>query len=465
MIKSRYYLRYDLEKEILVINTLTGSVDYFSKEMIGLFDKLESVECSELSGEEQEFIHHLKQRGYVFSSKEEEEKRLKQAMKFATNLDVMQYIICPTYTCNFRCPYCFEDHAIHEKVSIMSDEQLEGVWDAIQHFHQESRLMKGHLHLFGGEPLLPLTQNIIKKICDKAVEWDFRIGCNTNGFHLALFIDTLASYGDRISIAVTIDGPEDIHNQRRILAGGQGTFQQIVRAIGEALVKELRIVVRINIDRSNISRVSELVEYFRENKYLDYETFGIHFAPITDHTCQSTGENLMQGVEIIKLLRRDILDFDELIASKKLMIGPDMWRFMQPLIQLDPELKGHAQPFFPQTVFCESVQGKQIAFGPDSHIYACPDLVGRPEFKIGDYFPQMILNDRKWLKWNEFNSFTISQCKSCSSAPICGGGCAAEALVTFGNLEQPHCTHADSKVYEYLDTIRNDLVAQGGTSK
>ncbi|XOS92834.1 SPASM domain-containing protein [Brevibacillus laterosporus] len=73
----------------------------------------------------------------------------------------------------------------------------------------------------------------------------------------------------------------------------------------------------------------------------------------------------------------------------------------------------------------------------------------------------MNLNDRKWRKWNEFNSFTISQCKSCSSAPICGGGCAAEALVTFGNLDQPHCTHADSKVFEYLDTIRNDLVAQG----
>ena len=52
----------------------------------------------------------------------------------------------------------------------------------------------------------------------------------------------------------------------------------------------------------------------------------------------------------------------------------------------------------PNIVYCESAEGKRVVFGPDNHIYACPDLVGRSEFKIGDYFPKFSRQDWKWEK-------------------------------------------------------------------
>ncbi|MEM5687225.1 hypothetical protein AAHB49_15690 [Bacillus cereus] len=63
-----------------------------------------------------------------------------------------------------------------------------------------------------------------------------------------------------------------------------------------------------------------------------------------------------------------------------------MYRFFKPIMQLDSELKNKIEMVVPNIVYCESAEGKRVVFGPDNHIYACPDLVGRSEFKIGDYF-------------------------------------------------------------------------------
>nr|WP_113757786.1 radical SAM protein [Brevibacillus laterosporus] len=411
----------------------------------------------EFTEEQMEVVSHLIKRGYVYNSEAEEEELLKQAMVFARKTQVMQYVICPTYTCNFRCPYCFESHEIHEKMSLLTDEQPNEIWKAIDFFHQESGLKKGMINLFGGEPLLPFTHKIVQKICEKAVELDFEIGCNTNGYHLPTFVDLLENYKDRLNLTITIDGPEHIHDQRRILVGGKGTFKKIDNSIVDVLNRGISITVRVNIDKTNKNTVSTLIEHYKENEILGREGFKIHFAPVTDHTCQSTGDNLMQGIEILKQLRRDISNLEELENQQKIIVGSDMYRYVYSVSQLDPELQRKAIPFLPNIVFCESVQGRKITFGPDNHIYACADLIGRAEYKIGDYYPDFLLKEWKWDKWKSFNSLTIPQCRSCSSAPICGGGCAAEALVVYGNLDQPHCTHAGEQVLSYLDSIRKEL--------
>ncbi|WP_281886803.1 radical SAM/SPASM domain-containing protein [Paenibacillus sp. YYML68] len=464
MILNKFHLRYPLDdKETLFINTLTGALDYFSNDVIEYIDRLTTYgPAATQTKEEEALVHLLKQRGYMYDSVQEENKRIQQALTFSTPLQQMEYVICPTYTCNFRCPYCFEDHSIHEKISLMTDEQLDAVMLAIDYFHKESGLQKGFLQLFGGEPLLPFTRDIVKKICDKAVTMDFRITCNTNGFHLESYVDLMFHYRDRINITVTVDGPEEIHDKRRILTGGQGTFSRIEKGVLAALKKGIGIVLRVNIDKTNINYVGDLVNHYRKNGFIEHEAFLLHFAPITDHTCKGTGDTIMEGFEIIKRLRKDIPDLEELEKNNRLRIGPDMYRFLHTVMRLDPELRSRASEFVPHIVFCESVQGRKVVFGPDSHMYACADLIGRPEYKIGNYFPNFELTHWKWSKWKAFNSLTIQQCSSCHCAPICGGGCAAEALITYGNLDKPHCTHADQQVYNYLDSIRDELLCSVG---
>jgi len=458
---NRYRLEYPLDEETLVINTLNGAIDILPNELVRLLHVLPEMQVADLTDEQKEAVQQLKTRGYVYESASDEEKRLEQAMVYACKIQTMQYVICPTYTCNFRCPYCFESHDIHEQVSLLTDAQLDAIWEAVDRFQQESGLADGVFNLFGGEPFLPFTQEIVRKICDKAVELDFKIGCNTNGYHLPAFLDLLEAYRDRFSLTITVDGPEEVHDQRRILAGGQGTFRRIEEGIFLAVERGLRVTVRVNIDKTNIDSVSALVEHYRANGLLGRPGFKVHFAPITDHTCQSNGENLLQGIEIVRRLRRDIPDIDELENQEHVLVGTDMYRYIYGVTALDPELQAKAFPFLPNISFCESVQGRKITFGPDNHIYACADLIGRPEYKIGDYYPHFNRSEWKWEKWKSFNSLTIPQCRSCSAAPICGGGCAAEALIVYGNLNQPHCTHAGQQVLEYLDSIGEELTVIG----
>lgn len=49
MIINKYHLRYPLEEEVLMINTLTGAVDFFSHDLINLIDKLQYTDYKKIN--------------------------------------------------------------------------------------------------------------------------------------------------------------------------------------------------------------------------------------------------------------------------------------------------------------------------------------------------------------------------------------------------------------------------------
>ena len=59
---------------------------------------------------------------------------------------------------------------------------------------------------------------------------------------------------------VTVDGPPDIHNKRRCLPDGSDTFFKILKNISEAS-DFIRISIRVNIDKTNLTRADEILEY------------------------------------------------------------------------------------------------------------------------------------------------------------------------------------------------------------
>ena len=137
-----------------------------------------------LTNEEKNATKILIDRGYVFKNTEDRDHRLWQAKNIVDAGNEMQYVICPTYTCNFRCPYCFESHSLHEKITALTEEQLQAVMQAIDIFHKESGYKIGMINLFEANHSF-LLPKIVKQICEEAVKRNFKIGCNTNGYHLS----------------------------------------------------------------------------------------------------------------------------------------------------------------------------------------------------------------------------------------------------------------------------------------
>lgn len=65
------------------------------------------------------------------------------------------------------------------------------------------------------------------------------------------------------SVQITLDGPPEIHNKRRRMPNGEDTFYKIVNNIVEAC-NIIPIVIRINVDKTNIKFVNKIIDVFIE---------------------------------------------------------------------------------------------------------------------------------------------------------------------------------------------------------
>jgi uncharacterized protein len=127
-------------------------------------------------------------------------------------------------------------------------------------------LRKLTISWFGGEPLL--APDIIRKIQGHCLGllkqftgiW-FHSNMTTNGYLLgrARFEELLESKVTRYQIS--FDGPSEIHNRKRILPNGNGTFDQIwnnLRDISK-IDKDFTIILRLHVDQENLPYFPEFI--------------------------------------------------------------------------------------------------------------------------------------------------------------------------------------------------------------
>ena len=121
--------------------------------------------------------------GIIVSATHDEESEAYFKYLEEISSPVLSLIIVPTYRCNFRCPYCYQDH---ENAEIMSIE----LQDAIIRFVRKhiSNYTAVEISWFGGEPLLCMDMILrinvaIKQSCNDRFK-SFRSSITTNGYCL-----------------------------------------------------------------------------------------------------------------------------------------------------------------------------------------------------------------------------------------------------------------------------------------
>lgn len=83
----------------------------------------------------------------------------------------------------------------------------------------------------------------------------------------------------------------------------------------------------------------------------------------------------------------------------------------------------------------------------DGQIHVCPktclpELAGlSPDVvePVGQFHPELSLNEQELLRWWNRSVLTIPECLDCPDAFICGGGCALEALKKLGQVARAAC--------------------------
>ncbi len=194
-----------------------------------------------------------------------------------------------TTRCNSTCSHCFVRTGIGEHSSL----PVNLVRKIITEGHHTAYR---HLHITGGEPLL---WEGLFEILDYAFEFGYKtVLINTNGTLLSEnMIVRLASYDD-LSISVTLQGSETLHDKIR----GEGSYRRTVQGIGRALDAGIDLSLFTIANRSLIPGLIQFVDR-------TYNTFpsikGLTFIQlirVTDDALDLSNE-LLNPDEFIQLVR------------------------------------------------------------------------------------------------------------------------------------------------------------------
>lgn len=441
---TKFYLHSKLDNDCnLLINTLTGALDIVEEKVISYLNDMESTVISE------DIRNQLESRGYIVS-KGKDEEQLKKLYDIYKNVNEgISFIICPTYSCDLRCPYCFEDIKVRTNSKVLSVEEVDKAFAAIKVLYEAKGLKKGTVELYGGEPFQLSTREIVKYILSKARNDGFTLRAITNGTNLSHFEDVFEEYKDSFSdIQISLDGTKDYHDISRIRSDGTGTFEEIITNVNLLLGMGMRVSVRVNVGKNNVACLPELLKVFEENQWNSFENFICQFAPITDHFCTGRLPNWMPENDTLLKLYTLFDDFEVTRQKYKITLGTDMERRTSLIRSIWADIPKAKS--FPVPNPCGAASRTFYAFGPDGYIYACLESVGNPDFAVGRYLPEFSLNPQKESMW-ERNVINIEKCSNCNIAPICAGGCMWSSLVTNGaDFETPVCNYAHETIENFI---------------
>ena len=149
----------EIPDRLLFTNGLYGAIDIVEKKYA---EKIKAAKFEEVP---LALIERLALRGHLTRRSEAEEiadmKLLSRIHRKTLGRASIGVKIMPTYDCNFRCPYCYEQHRLKNGQAwlerTMSDEMINAVFSALANYKAHGYSI-GEFTFYGGEPFL-------KKIC------------------------------------------------------------------------------------------------------------------------------------------------------------------------------------------------------------------------------------------------------------------------------------------------------------
>jgi uncharacterized protein len=425
----------------IVCNALTGEISVFRGPALDALEALREERMPDCGGA---LLEQLRDRRFLFESREQEDAYFRDLCESAWDSfrreSPQHYTFVVTTLCNFNCPYCFEDESLRTRTQTLSEVQVAAAFETMD----ETAARTGdarppEVEIFGGEPLLPRARPVVEYLVACLAERGGRASLQTNGYHLAGCIALLQRYPEQFrQLQVTLDGPREIHDRRRILWGGQPTFDRIVGAIDDVarLDLPLSVNVRMNVDRENVDALEAMADVYAAHGWTQDPRFSFVAAPVDNRSGILSDPGLL--VTWDELFRRLLpLSVDTGGGPFDLSVFKAAGYFRHYLGTAPAN--GDPGPFAPRVSYCEAVALKLFVFHPDGRIYPCPETVGRPEFAIGTYFPRRRFDADACAQWTSQTILNRQQCRECAISTFCGGGCVLAALHENGTMAVPAC--------------------------
>lgn len=437
----------------LLLHGYTGAFDKVSAD-VGqalLSRRSQEIEASDLP---EHLVPKLIERGYLTSlSADGETEEFRQIAATIHQAGLVNhstaFVIIPTYMCNLRCSYCWQSTDMHigrGQYSAMLDlDRIEHLFTIIDQFRDRGSYVQTlrkdvapeehagngsarRITLFGGEPLLAIARSPIKQILDHARRREMRVDAITNGVELDSYADLLGP-GLIEGVQITLDGPPDAHDRRRIGPEYRTTFDRIAANISLALDCGVQVMMRINVDQRNVSDFSELERFFIDRGWKQYPNFFVQAATVhTGSSRPSEARHLIPSSTLVQITTSAADRGDTCIESYEYAAR-----------QIVKTLIGSKEYPFRRTSFCSAEAGMLI-FDPLGDVYSCWEDAGDSRYRTGTYDADGIrFIDSVANEWLARFPGAIAECSICPYGLIHVSGCASEARRDTGGLFAPSC--------------------------
>lgn len=411
---SKYNKIIQENNKVYIYNSISGGlgeIDANYKELFtGAYPESEII--NEIK-KHKNFLNQLKE-GLILIEQDFDElsylRFLHSQMRYG-NYNSFGLTLVPTNACNCRCPYCFEKDAEYP-IGKMSELVQTKIIDYIDERISENG--KLNISWFGGEPLLAI--DTIKNMMIKINEFKIKKNLNiysfmvTNGVLLdEKNVKDLIDMGIK-NMQVTLDGPQKIHDAKRALKNGKGTYETILNNLVNC-DEEIKISLRVNVDRTNAQEIQSL---FRELK--------------------SVGLDKKKNINLYYSMIKDYSPYNASINSE--CFTTEEYADMENKLHVYSEESGFSVNLEPSPNIgnCGAISPYSIVVEADGTLQKCWNAVGDKSKSVGNILDiNTVMNGNliKWLGWNPLDN---EKCVTCKELPLCYGGCPYQAI--YGNKKK-----------------------------
>jgi uncharacterized protein len=364
----------------------------------------------------------------IVNSEEEERAEMLGFLDELNALDTrLSAYVTMNLDCNLACPYCFE--GTRRGKHYMSEEMANNIIKFIE------KNLNGkdefYITFYGGEPLLSLklVQQIagrFRQIADhKGIKFSFSFVTNGTLLNEAA-VRKLKPLGLKAA-AVTLDGPEAVHNVSRPFASGAGSFNAIVNNI-RAVCDMVEINIGGNFSEGNYRQFPFLLDEFIQRGITPDRVKSVKFDPVFKEREGIATPDYCGGCRSIN----------------------EKWLFDAGIYLRDETMKrGFPTPEVMPS-FCVIERNNMFIINYDGTIYKCPGLIGQREFCVGD----VVNGVGDYSVSHRLNNWQTEECLECVYLPLCFGGCRYLSLLRGSAMETLDCRKP------YYDACLEGLVRQ-----
>ncbi|MCR0315834.1 SPASM domain-containing protein [[Clostridium] innocuum] len=383
---------FENQNEMIAYNSYNNALGIIEKEKYELYL---NNDVNEIKIKDKELYDTLVEGGFLVEESLNEIDVMKyESYKSRYLNDGLALTVNPFSGCNFRCIYCFELDRLDNAIK-MSKEVQDKLIDYVKQNISGKRFVR--INWFGGEPTIAF--DVIERISRELIEIceannvDYGASIITNGYLLNEDIIKKMVDCKIKTMQITLDGNKEMHDTRRVLKNGQGTFDCILNNVIKFAGKGPLIHLRVNSDKSNPHAYKDVINILKENNISDKVIVNLGKV-YSDDTNNYSNDKCFSNSEFYQ----ELFNFKKSEKSEEILL---------------PNLKRNE---------CASVNENSFVLDADGKLYKCWNEVGLDEYAFGNILDGVVLKGLA-LRYLNYNVFDNEQCRKCKFVPICKGGC------------------------------------------